>query len=71
MKVDSSKVSQMVIAESSLTQMREAASSDISRRRNHKENTKSLILEDTALKLESRKETIWSNHVRSTLTKPD
>lgn len=58
MKEDSSKVSQMVIAEFSTVHKKVAVSSVTSRKKNHKVNIKDLKPEDNALKVELRKDNI-------------
>ena len=71
MKEDSSKVSQMVTAEFSNSQLKVDVNSDSLRKESHQANTRGSISEVTALKVASRRETTWSSHVKLTLIKPD
>ena len=59
MRENSSKVSQMDFAESSISQMKVDASLDISRRVHRKESFKSSISRETASKPVLRKGTAW------------
>ena len=69
-KEDSSKVSQMVIAEFSTVQMKVVVSSVTSRKKSHVVNIRDLLLEEPVLNLELRKEPTWPSHVKSTHIKP-